>query len=144
MYEQLHWANQRILHTLQLRDNENLESYRLFSHILLTEKVWMTRLQGLDYSHIPLWSDSDLEVCERLVHENEKSYTDYLNRQAYLDLDLAISYTNSKGIKFTNTIRDILTHVALHGQYHRGQINQQLRMENSQPVNVDYITFVRE
>ena len=33
-----------------------------------------------------------------------------------------VTYKNSKGTEFRNSKRDILTHVALHGQYHRGQI----------------------
>jgi len=146
MYEQLDWANKRILQTLQVRvgSNENQQICQLFSHILLAEKGWMTRLQGLDSTPIPLWSDLGLEACEKLIQENEKSYADFLNRIAQSDLDQTISYTNSKGQKFTNTIQDILIHVALHGQYHRGQINLRLRSVGSQPVNVDFITFVRE
>lgn len=144
MYEHLAWANQRILQALQAEDNENQEIRRLFSHILLAEKVWMTRLKGLNHTHNPLWSDQDLAACEKLALENEKSYTEFLNRLAHSDLDQWVPYTNSKGQSFTNTVRDILVHVALHGQYHRGQINHRLRMEHGQPVNVDFITYVRE
>jgi len=41
-------------------------------------------------------------------------------------------------------VRDILLHVAMHGQYHRGQINQLLRGAGLEPISVDYIVFVRE
>jgi len=54
-----------------------------------------------------------------------------------------ISYKNSSGRAFQNSVRDVLMHVALHGQYHRGQINLQLRANGMEPVNVDFITFVR-
>ena len=57
MYEHLNWANQRILETLNSIEDENKEVRRLFSHILFAEKVWITRLQGLDSSSLPLWSD---------------------------------------------------------------------------------------
>ena len=40
--------------------------------------------------------------------------------------------------------RDILFHLASHGAYHRGQISVTLRHSNLEPVNTDYITFVRE
>lgn len=138
MYDHLHWANERILEAL--KSNENEESIRLFSHILFAEKVWFTRLQGLDSSHLPIWSDIDLDSCAELIKENQKTITKFLQSA---DLDSIISYKNSKGTEFKNSVRDVLTHVALHGQYHRGQINTRLRTSGFEPVNVDYITFVR-
>ena len=44
MFEHLNWANIRILKTLQNAEVENQEIIRLFSHILLAEKIWFTRL----------------------------------------------------------------------------------------------------
>ena len=143
MYEHLNWANQRILETLQSMEDENQEVCRLFSHILFAEKVWITRLQGLDSSQLPIWSEVDLEVCAELVRQNEESVTAFLTNLANTGLDQLISYTNSKGSEFKNSVRDILTHVALHGHYHRGQINSRLRAEGIEPVNIDFITFVR-
>jgi uncharacterized damage-inducible protein DinB len=143
MYEHLNWANQRILETLQSMEGENQEVSRLFSHILFAEKVWITRLQGLDSSRLPIWSDVDIEVCADLVMQNNESLTKFLASLSNTDLDKLISYSNSKGKEFKNSVRDILTHIALHGQYHRGQINLRLRADGFEPVNLDFITFVR-
>jgi uncharacterized damage-inducible protein DinB len=143
MFEHLNWANQRILETLQSMKGENQEVSRLFSHILFAEKVWITRLQGLDSSRLPIWSDVDIEVCADLVMQNNESLITFLTNLSNTDLDKTISYSNSKGIEFKNSVRDILTHVALHGQYHRGQINSRLRADGFEPVNMDFITFVR-
>ncbi|MFP3918826.1 damage-inducible protein DinB, partial [Lysinibacillus telephonicus] len=63
MFEHLNWANIRILKTLQNAEVENQEIIRLFSHILLAEKIWFTRLQGLDSSNVPIWTEVDLKVC---------------------------------------------------------------------------------
>jgi uncharacterized damage-inducible protein DinB len=143
MYEHLNWANQRILETLQSMEGENQEVSRLFSHILFAEKVWVSRLQGLDSSRLPIWSEVNIEVCADLVMQNKESLTTFLTNLSNTDLDKLISYSNSKGIEFKNSVRDILTHVALHGQYHRGQINSRLRADGFEPVNLDFITFVR-
>jgi uncharacterized damage-inducible protein DinB len=67
MYEHLNWANQCILETLQSIEDENQEVNRLFSHILFAEKVWITRLRGLDSSRLPIWLEVDMEVCAELV-----------------------------------------------------------------------------
>ncbi|MCO0601187.1 damage-inducible protein DinB [Peribacillus butanolivorans] len=143
MYEHLNWANQRILETLQSIEDKNQEVSRLFSHILLAEKVWITRLRGLDSSRLAIWSEVDIEVCAELVMQNKVSLTTFLTNLSNTDLDKLISYTNSKGKEFKNSVRDILTHVALHGQYHRGQINSRLRADGFESVNIDFITFVR-
>ncbi|MEK4536326.1 DinB family protein [Peribacillus sp. FSL K6-1552] len=143
MYEHLNWANQLILETLQSIEDKNQEVSHLFSHILLAEKVWITRLRGLDSSRLPIWSEVDIEVCAELVMHNKESLTTFLTNSSNTDLDKLISYTNSKGKEFKNSVRDILTHVALHGQYHRGQINSRLRSDGFEPANIDFITFVR-
>ena len=143
MYEHLKWANQCILETLQSIEDENQEVNRLFSHILFAEKVWITRLRGLDSSRLPIWLEVDMEVCAELVMQNEESLTTFLTNLANSDLDKLIFYTNSKGTEFKNSVRDILTHIALHGQYHRGQINSRLRADGIEPVNIDFITFLR-
>jgi uncharacterized damage-inducible protein DinB len=143
MFEHLNWANQCILETLQSIEDENQEINRLFSHILFAEKVWITRLRGLDSSGLPIWLDVDMEVCAELVMQNEENLTTFLTNLANSDLDKLIIYSNSKGTEFKNSIRDILTHIAMHGQYHRGQINSRLRANGIEPVNIDFITFLR-
>ena len=55
--------------------------------------------------------------------QNEESLTTLLTNLANTDLDKLISYKNSKGKEFKSSVRDILTHVAMHGHYHQGQIN---------------------
>jgi uncharacterized damage-inducible protein DinB len=142
MYKHLHWANQRILETLQ-NGKENKQANNLFSHILHAENVWYTRLKGADSSHLPIWAEISLESSIKMVNQNHHNYAELLSMLSNTDLDLLVSYKNSKGTEFYHSKRDILTHVALHGQYHRGQINQLLREAILEPINVDYITFRR-
>ena len=142
MFKHLHWANQQILETLQ-NGEENKQANNLFSHMLHAENVWYTRLKGSDSSHIPIWAEISLESCIEMVNQNYHNYTELLSTLSNTDLNKLVSYKNSKGTEFHNTIREILTHVALHGQYHRGQINQLLRAADLEPISVDYITFRR-
>jgi uncharacterized damage-inducible protein DinB len=143
MYEHLNWANERILEGLQKIEKENVQVRTLFSHILLTEHVWFTRLQEMDSSQIPILAEVSLEKCTVLVRQNNENFTALLTNSSDTDLDRLITYRNSKGMGFKNSMRDILIHIALHAQYHRGQINQRLRLDGNEPVNTDYITFVR-
>jgi uncharacterized damage-inducible protein DinB len=128
---------------LQTSERGNPQAMRLFSHILNAEQVWLTRLQGRDSSHLPIWADKELGECERLVELNREGYAAYLAGIGDGDLDRPLIYKKSQGTEYTTPIREILTHVALHGQYHRGQINQLLRADGQEPAVLDFILFVR-
>lgn len=145
MYRHLHWANLRILERVTTieGDSDSKQVMNLFSHILFAEQVWATRIKGEDTSTLPIWADVDLEICTKLVDQNNNNFTQLLSEIDDDHLDEIISYKNSKGTEFHNSIRDILIHVALHGQYHRGQINLRLRADKFEPVNVDFIAFKR-
>ncbi|KGR74992.1 DinB family protein [Ureibacillus manganicus] len=143
MYEHLIWANKRILASLHNIDEEQQEVIRLFSHILFSEIVWMARLQGIDSSKLPIWADVNLDFCEQLVKKNEENIISYLLIATKDDLEKTIIYKNSKGNEYQNTIREILTHVCLHGHYHRGQINTKLRSLGAEPEMLDFIHYIR-
>lgn len=144
MFKQLNWANERILAHLHTQDH-NEQALRLFAHILHSEQVWLTRLLENDSSHIAIWPDADLSDCSRWVDENNGNFLAYLSTvEENVTLEKVINYKNQTGASYSTSVRDILTHVALHGQYHRGQINTMLRAAGGEPVNVDYITYVRE
>ncbi len=143
MYQHLDWANQRIIETLQRMGDQSNQAKQLFSHLLLAEEVWVNRLKGLDSNPQAIWTELSLAECANLVEKNKQNYAGLLTGLTERQLKEVIVYKTSSGIEFSTPVGDILTHVALHGQYHRGQINQRLREEGHEPINVDYIMFVR-
>jgi uncharacterized damage-inducible protein DinB len=84
-----------------------------------------------------------LDECESIARENVVAFTELLSRLTPDLLEKPITYRNSAGDQFTSTIEDILTHVAMHGSYHRGQIAASLRAGGDSPSPTDYIAFVR-
>jgi len=143
MYDHVKWANARILDAIARTGDASDYVTTLLHHVLRAEQVWLLRLKGQDSSHLPLWQSCSLQDLTELMKDNERSYTDYLATLDETRLGDMITYRNQSGVPFTTSIRNILIHVALHGSYHRGQINAALRREGHEPVNVDYITFVR-
>ena len=59
-------------------------------------------------------------------------------------LEVPIRYRNTKGQEFATPVLDILTHVVIHGAYHRGQIAKCIGRCGGVAVNTDFITFARE
>ncbi len=143
MMDHLYWANKELLKGLRELPNERGEIGRLFRHILIAELVWATRLEGGSSAHLTLWEESDIASLEQLARDNEQRYKRYIDGLAESDLDCTFEYANQSGVKFRSSIRDILIHVALHDQYHRGQINAALRRQAGSPVALDYILFSR-
>src|SRR5258708_24043650 len=94
----------------------------LLSHILLAEKIWLLRLHGQDSSSIPTFKEFTIDECEKMAAELHRGYVEFIDSLSESDLDRAIIYENTKGAEFSTPIREILTHVGLHGAYHRGQI----------------------
>lgn len=74
---------------------------------------------------------------------SRQNYEKLLERTTGADFERIIAYTNTQGTLFRTRLSDILIHLALHGSYHPGQIAMALRREGIEPVNTDYIAYVR-
>jgi len=120
----------------------NDELMKILSHLLLAEKTWLLRLKSEKYNS-KFWIDLNLEGCNKLSKENEMQINAYLNSLSERDFEKKVKYTNSKGIEYTNSINDILTHLSHHSSYHRGQIARGMRKLGKEPVYTDYIAYLR-
>jgi uncharacterized damage-inducible protein DinB len=54
-----------------------------------------------------------------------------------------ISYQNTKGEAYQNTIKDIMFHIINHSSYHRGQVMMLVRNAGLEPIPTDYILTKR-
>jgi uncharacterized damage-inducible protein DinB len=59
-------------------------------------------------------------------------------------LRVGVTYKNTKGEPWTNSVEDILTHVIMHSAYHRGQIAADMRASGHTPAYTDFIHAVRQ
>lgn len=138
------WANRRVLRFLRELSASPPEACRLLLHIQIGIKVWTMRIRGEDSTAVPIWPDGSLDDCEALMKENEAALTRLAQSSGPELLNREVSYTNQHGLSYETAVRDILTHLHSHAAYHRGQIARLLREAGQEPVNTDFITFVRE
>lgn len=110
--------------------------------MLGAEHVWLARLRQRP-AEAAVWPRLDLDGCDALAAATHAGFEALLAGLDAAALDRAIPYTNSAGVAFRSTPRDILLHVALHGCYHRGQVALELRQNGAEPQPTDYIAFVR-
>lgn len=141
LLEHMFWADTAILELLSAQDDP--AAGRLFAHVLAAERVWLLRMRGKDSTSQPVWPDLDVNGMRLLAQSNADEYARFLADLTEDGLQADVAYTNSRGARFRNTVADILTHVALHGSYHRGQVAAAVRRAGADPVNTDFINFAR-
>lgn len=145
LFQHMTWADQRVLDLLAANpEDPQPEPRRLFSHTLAAERVWMLRLRGEDSAVQPVWPMYSLEELGEMARRNRDAYARYLEGCDDGALAAEVAYRNTQGTEFRTAVSDILLHVFLHGAYHRGQIAAAVRGAGREPVNTDFITFVRE
>lgn len=136
------WANARALDAL--KNARSQAAVAPLAHLLVSEKIWLMRLRGEDTSAVNKSPELSHEECEGLFEEMSAGYESYIKSLSEGDLGSPLTYRNFKGTEFRTPVGEILTHVAMHGTYHRGQVAKALRAEGHAPADTDFITFVRE
>ena len=142
IYEYNYWANKQILDMLNAQSSKIDDAISYFTHLIIAEKTWMERIKG-DDSTTNFWQDIRKDDLEKIVDANNKEYMNFIYNLEETQFEEKINYKNSKGKEFNTSVKDILTHVALHSSYHRGQVNSAIRKAGGEPVNVDYIAYTR-
>jgi len=136
-----HWANSTLLAALNKQADILPQScINLFSHMMNAQMIWLYRINGMEPT-VTVWQQHDLETCNALLTESGQGLARIENPE---DPSLPlIQYHNSAGTAFETSVPDILLHVFNHGTYHRAQIAKEMKQNGIDPVNTDYIQFVR-
>ncbi|HEV2018730.1 MAG TPA: DinB family protein [Gemmatimonadaceae bacterium] len=142
VFQHLNWADARVLESLRAAHNVLKKDQDLYAHILGSEHVWLSRIGGTA-PKLTVWPSLTLDECERLAAENAVAYQKLTSDLTSEGMERAITYRNSASDEYTSTLEDILTHVSLHGAYHRGQIAASVRAAGDTPIPTDYIAFTR-
>ena len=122
---------------IQKQDQLSEKSLKVMSHMLNAHHVWNARIENKK-SLFGIWQIHTIEELMEIELSNSEMSLAILEKY---DLDEIIHYTNTTGIKFENSVRDILFHVINHTTYHRGQIATDFRQNNIEPILTEYIYY---
>ncbi|MEO6444743.1 MAG: DinB family protein [Gemmatimonadaceae bacterium] len=142
LYAHMEWANARVMDALREAPGGDAAALEQMGHILGAEHVWLSRIEGRKAT-VAVWPALTLEECQRIAGANAAAFGRLFDGETADTLSRDVPYTNSAGIQFTSRVEDILTHVALHGTYHRGQLSTMMRRGGGEPAPTDYIAFKR-
>ncbi|MDG1571326.1 DinB family protein [Robiginitalea sp. M366] len=112
----------------------------LFSHVLNAHHIWNARIAE-EPPRYDAWFEQDPAGWADLHYENQRNSFEILTQATHFDR--RISYENSEGRQFSNSLQDILFHMINHGTHHRAQILALLRGAGIQPPVLDYIHYKR-
>lgn len=139
------WANSLLLDMLKITAETgsiSIPSYclSLLSHIANAEQIWMSRILGIVPS-VNVWQLHDLDTCIEMLNRTGKELQEIVEKN--LENDRVLAYKVSTGAMYETSVEDILIHVFNHGTYHRAQIAKSIKECGLQPVNTDYIQYLR-
>ena len=122
LFEYNHWANLEVFDFLCSLPITPEAPLKLLKHMIAAEEIWLSRCENRQ-STLLLWEmEVDMETVAAVIQEIHERQSQFLQSLQDEDFYREVTYHNSTGKSFTNTITDILTHVVNHGTYHRGQI----------------------
>ena len=151
LYDYNHWANQRVLSAMTpLTDdmftrnmgNSFVSLRDTLAHILGAEWIWLERWLGR--SPKALLSASDfptLQALQRRWPAVRLDQNQYIQTLVPDRLNDDVSYTNTRGERYSYALWRQMLHVLNHSSYHRGQVTTLLRQMGAEPAGTDLLVY---
>ncbi|WPP52231.1 DinB family protein [Catalinimonas niigatensis] len=135
-----HYANKLFIRIFLENGFQEEKGIRLFSHIINAHHIWLARIRN-DTPMFDVWEIHVSNSFSKVDQENHRQSLKLLQDEK--DLNRIVSYTNSKGHAYQNSIQEILLHIINHSTHHRGQIATLIRESGMEPPVSDYIFYKR-
>ena len=134
------WANRRVLRLLESHPElVRSKAGVLFEHVLAAQSVWIARVEGRSEGLEP-FPAIDPDAWPGTLEERSRRMVELCAG----GVDRSCRYRTTQGVEYVTQVGEVLRHVVAHGAYHRGQIALLARDAEVEPVNTDYITYLRE
>jgi len=154
------WATTKVSQILENADESILKKETPSSfntigktvlHIWDAEYIWLRRLLGESLTDWPSknFAGGRAEYLKGWL-DNIKAFKDHVAAKEKSYLQSEVSYRNTAGKAYSNTVEEIIYHVVNHGTFHRGQIITMLRSNAvsgwaiaEELTSTDLITYLR-
>jgi uncharacterized damage-inducible protein DinB len=140
LFEYTYRSNHETILLLERNESKiSAKTLKIVSHLFNAHHVWNQRILGKN----PRFGVWELQQVENLYELNKEALEKSIRILKRFPLSRQITYTNSMGDTYSNSIQEILFHIVNHSTYHRGQIMAQLREGGLEAVSTDYIFYKR-
>lgn len=138
----LRWADERTIEGYQTLPDGRADALRWLAHVAGSQHMWLSRIAGREPRYA-VWPALDIAACAALLLENHDAFDELLASTDEAGIARVVRYVTSKGDTFDSRVGDILVHVGMHSQYHRGQVAAAVRAGGGEPLATDYIVWRR-
>ncbi len=117
----------------------------VLAHVLVARREWLRRLGGIEGEPTKEFFPKGFAIndLERLLGEVRASWQEWLSHLTDAKIRQMIDYTSSDGKRWRSHVEEVLTHVSLHGAYHRGQLAMLVKSAGGEPPATDFIITAR-
>jgi len=151
------WANCRLYDAAAALDDAQYRAdtgaffgsiHATLNHLLVTDRIWVDRFDSLDCAQPALdtilFEDFSSLRMARVAEDSR--LRGFIKALSEADLSRDISYANSSGARFTQTLASALDHLFNHQTHHRGQVHCLLTHLGGKTAapSLDMILFQRE
>lgn len=137
------WATHETAKSIRDLEKKEEKLEHLLSHIVIAQKLWLNRTLERKILIDP-WEKYSVQETESKSTIITSEWINLLESLGEKDFEKRVDYLNTKGEKFNNSIKDIVTHIINHSTYHRAQIAQKVKALGGKPAATDYIVYQRQ
>lgn len=127
------WANDELLEKLAGLDprrnaRERHAALRLMNHSHVVSRIFAAHLTGVAHGYRSDNTDetpAPAELCTAMA-ECDRWYLDYVETVSEQRLAEPVAFTFTDGDRGCMTRQEMLSHVVVHGSYHRGEVGRML------------------
>lgn len=151
LYDYNIWANERVISYLRtLPGNLFLKEVDLgfksiaevIGHLISVDEICFSRIKEESTSSLVTKQIINLDDASNYMNKLQSQIREYL--LTISDIEKIITYRNTMGEEFQNSISEIIQQVVNHGTYHRGNISTILRYLGFSGIQTDYIVYLRK
>ena len=137
-------ATRRLIVALREANVQQQEVWDKLAHCIAAQHLWLHRCGVLaDTPDEVFPAGHSPEQVERDAEAVGAAWESYVASLSPVEASREVVYAALEGTRHTNVLADILLHLSMHGQYHRGQVARLARDSLSGPIVMDYILHVR-
>ncbi|MCB9845033.1 MAG: DinB family protein [Phycisphaeraceae bacterium] len=117
----------------------------LFAHIQAARHVWLSRVHPeLRPPDTVFPAGASLSAARSMAEQQRQAWAPHVAALSDARLRQSVDYTSLDGGKWTSRLEEILTHLIMHGCYHRGQIAMLVKRAGGEPAITDWIVSHRD
>jgi len=137
------WATKETANSVKVVEKKDERLGELLSHLVSAQRIWLNRILGREV-YVNPWEKQIVQECISQSTAITAEWINLIESFKEKDFEKRIDYANTKGEKFSNTVKDIVIHVINHSTYHRAQIAQKVKALGEKPATIDYIVYQRQ